>query len=341
MTNDDEKLLDAARGGNETAFNDVIAPHRAALQAHCYRLLGSTHDAEDATQETLLNAWRSLSRFEGRSSLKTWLYSIATNACLRTLERRPGRVLPRDYGPAAGPDDPFAPPLVESVWIEPYPDASLGLEGPVPSPAVRYEQRESVELAFVAALQLIPAKQRAVLILRDVLGFSSREVAETLRMTPTAVDQSLQRARKTVDERLPARSQQVTLRTLDNAQFRRTIKKFVDAWERADVDAVVALLSKDATLAMPPYPMWYRGQAAIAAFLRAAPLSQGSRWRLLPTSANGQLAFGGYVWRHAAQSFIGIRIMILTVADAQISEITAFGRPELLPQFGLPEKLEP
>ena len=188
-----------------------MEPHRRALHAHCYRMLGSVTDAEDALQDALLNAWRGLAKFEGRSSLRSWLYTIATNACLRAIERRPKRVLPIDYAPAADPHDGLAEPLVESVWVEPYPDERLGLEDGLAGPEARYEQRESVELAFIAALQHLPARQRAVLILRDVLGFSARETAAALEMSPPGVDSALQRAHKAVDERLPERSQQAVL----------------------------------------------------------------------------------------------------------------------------------
>ncbi len=341
MTNRENDLLDAARFGDEGAFSQLIGLHRAALQAHCYRMLGSLQDAEDALQETLLNAWRGLPRFEGRSSLKSWLYRIATNACLKTIERRPRRVLPVDYGPAADPHDPLAKPVVESVWLEPYPDASFELEDGLATPDARYEQREAVELAFVAALQHIPAKQRAVLILRDVLGFSAREVAETLEMTPAAVDTSLQRAHKTVDERLPARSQQATLQAVGDERLRELVDGFVDAWERADVNSVVAMLADDATITMPPLPTWYRGRDAVEAFLRSVALAAGIRWRLRPVSANGQLAFGEYRWNETSRHFVAEAVTVLTLADAVIADITAFRGPELFAPFGLPELLEP
>ena len=341
MTRSEEELLESARHGDERAFGQLVAPHRAALHAHCYRMLGSVHDAEDALQETLLNAWRALPRFEGRSSLKSWLYRIATNACLKTIKRRPRRVLPIDYAPAAHPHDPLAAPLVESVWIEPYPDAGIEFEDRLASPDGRYEQRESVELAFVAARQHIPARQRAVLILRDVLAFSAKEVAETLEMTPAAVDTALQRAHKTVDDRLPARSQQDTLQAIGDEQLRELVDGFIDAWERADVDSVVAMLAHDAIIAMPPQPTWYRGRDAVATFLRAIALAPGMRWRLLPVSANGQLAFGEYRWNETSKRFAGRAVLVLTIADALIADITAFGSPELFPQFGLPDQLEP
>jgi RNA polymerase sigma-70 factor, ECF subfamily len=341
VTNNEEQLLEAARHGDERAFSQLIESHRPALHAHCYRMLGSVHDAEDALQETLLNAWRALPRFEGRSSLKSWLYRIATNACLKTIERRPRRVLPIDYGPAADPHDPLAQPLVESAWLEPYPGMGIELEDRLASPDARYEQRESVELAFVAALQNIPARQRAVLILRDVLALSAKETAETLEMTPAAVDTALQRAHQTVDKRLPARSQQSTLRALGDERLREIVDGFVDAWERADVDSVVAMLAHDATITMPPQPTWYRGRDTVATFLHAVALAPGKRWRLLPAAANGQLAFGEYRWNETTKRFVGRAVMVLTIADALIADITAFGSPELLAHFGLPEQLDP
>jgi RNA polymerase sigma-70 factor, ECF subfamily len=341
VTTSEQELLEAARHGDERAFTQLIGLHRGVLHAHCYRMLGSVQDAEDALQETLLNAWRALPQFGGRSSLKSWLYRIATNACLKTIERRPTRVLPIDYGPAADPHDPVAPPLLESVWIDPYPDTGLELEDRHALPDVRYEQRESVELAFVAALQHIPARQRAVLILRDVLAFSAKEVAETLEMTPAAVDTALQRAHRTVDERLPGQSQQDTLQAIEDEQLRELVDGFIDAWERADVDAVVAMLAHQATIAMPPQPTWYRGRDAVAAFLRAVAFAPGMRWRLLPVRANGQLAFGEYKWNATTKRFNGRAVMVLTIADALIADITAFGSPELFPHFGLPGQLEP
>src|SRR5438477_1626250 len=220
------ELLEAARGGREEAFAQLVEPYRAQLHAHCYRMLGSVHDAEDALQEALLRAWRGLSRFEGRSSLRSWLYTIATNTCLNAIERRPKRVLPIDYGPATDPHVGPGEPIVESVWIEPYPDEMLGLEDGYAAPEARYEQRESVELAFVAALQHLPATQRAVLILREVLGFSAKEAAEMLDTSVASVNSALQRARKTVDERLPDQSQQATLRALGDEGVREVVESY-------------------------------------------------------------------------------------------------------------------
>src|SRR4051812_37597268 len=199
-------LLESARGGDEGAFAQLLDPYRGELHAHCYRMLGSVHDAEDSLQDALLRAWRGLGRFEGRSSLRSWLYTIATNTCLNAIAARPKRVLPVDYGPAFDPHTPPGEPIVESVWIEPYPDETIGLEDGFAAPEARYEQREAVELAFVAALQHLPPNQRAVLILREVLGFSAKEVAEALETTVASVNSAMQRARAAVDERVPEQS---------------------------------------------------------------------------------------------------------------------------------------
>src|SRR3954451_4524941 len=202
----EDRLLDAARGGNQDAYAPLVEPYRSELHAHCYRMLGSVHDAEDALQEALLRAWRGLPRFEGRSSLRSWLYTIATNACLNLIARRPKRVLPMDHAPSVEMKDGLGRPLAETVWIEPYPDETLRIDDGRAAPEARYERREGVELAFIAAVQHLPATQRAVLILRDVLGFSAREVAESLDTTVASANSAFQRARKTSDEHFPERS---------------------------------------------------------------------------------------------------------------------------------------
>jgi RNA polymerase sigma-70 factor (ECF subfamily) len=335
----DRELLDQARAGDEDAFGRLVEPYRGALYGHAYRMLGSAQDAEDAVQETLLSAWRGIARFEGRSSLRSWLYRIATNASLKIIERRPRRVLPIDYGPPGDPGDPVDEPVVESVWIEPVADERLGLEGGHGSPAARYELRESVELAFIAALQHLPPRQRAVLILRDVLGFSAREAAEVLDATPASIDSALQRAHQTVDDRLPERDQQATLRTLDDAALRRVVDGYVDAWERDDADALAALLTDEAVFAMPPNALWFRGREAIAEFLRVVPMGRGNRWRLVPTRANGQLAFGHYVWSEERGAFGAHAIDVLTLDGDRIAELTVFLDPDAVARFGLPDEL--
>jgi RNA polymerase sigma-70 factor (ECF subfamily) len=333
-------LLAAAKRGDEDAFGRLVTPYRRELHAHAYRMLGSAADAEDALQDALLGAWRGLARFEGRSSLRSWLYTVTTNASLKAIQRRPKRVLPIDYGPAADPHDRPGEPLLESVWVEPFPDDQLLVEDDTARPEARYEQRESVELAFIAALQHLPARQRAVLILRDVLGFSAREAAAALDTTPVSIDSALQRAHKTVEQRLPEQTQQAALRSLDDERLREIVDGYVAAWERADVDAVVALLSEEATLDMPPLREWYSGRAAIADFLATWPLAKDLGVRLVPTRANGQLAFGHYSWDAGAQAVVAHGIHVLALEGGQIKEITIFRTPGVLARFGLPEKIE-
>jgi RNA polymerase sigma-70 factor (ECF subfamily) len=341
-------LLERARRGDEDAFRRLVESHRDELHAHCYRMLGSVHDADDALQDALLRAWRGLARFEGRSSLRSWLYRIATNACLDLVSRRPKRVLPIDHGPAAGPGDDLADPLTESVWVEPY--AGDHLRDGRAAPEARYEQRESVELAFIAALQHLPATQRAALILRDVLGFSARESAEALDTTVASINGALRRARKAVSERLPRQSQQATLRALGDDRIRQVVERYIDAWERGDVAAILALLAEDATFTMPPLPTWYRGHDAIAAFLTRYALQD--RWRLVPARANGQLAFGCYAWDAEQEAYTALSLDVLTLDGTRATEVTSFVTPytrgparerfaaDVLGRFGLPDRLD-
>jgi RNA polymerase sigma-70 factor (ECF subfamily) len=336
-TDQQRALLAAARQGDEDAYRRLLEPHRKELHAHCYRMLGSVHDAEDALQDALLRAWRGISAFEQRSSLRSWLFRIATNACLNAIERRPPRQLPMAYGPPADPYEKDEPPLVESIWIEPYPDAQLGLADGLAAPAARYEQRESVELAFVAALQLLPAKQRATLIMREVLGFSAREVAESLDTTVASVNSSLQRARKTIAEQLPEQSQQATLRALGTHDVQELVERYADAMERGDVDAVVAMLTEDATWSMPPFASWYRGRDALTVFLRENALN-GQLWKHAPTRANGQVAVGCYFF-NAERRYVAAVVDVLTLDGGRIAAVTAFVTPEIFPRFGLPDEL--
>jgi RNA polymerase sigma-70 factor (ECF subfamily) len=332
--------LEAARRQDAGAFERLVGPHRKELLAHCYRMLGSAADAEDALQETLLRAWRGLPSFEGRSSLRSWLYRIATNVCLKMIERRPKRVLPIDYGPANDPHDPPEGPLVEQVWLEPYPDEALGVEDGPASPEARYEERESVELAFVAALQHLPGRQRAVLLLRDVLGFAPAEIAAALDATPAAVYSALQRARQAVDERLPERSQQATLRSIGDERLREAVERFMDAWERNDVAAIAAMLTDDATFTMPPEPSWYVGRSAVAGFFASRPLSGRLQWRHVPVRANGQPAVGLYAATAEDSSYLPDAIMVLGLdSSAQITSVTAFREPAAFARFGLPDQI--
>jgi RNA polymerase sigma-70 factor, ECF subfamily len=336
----EQGLLEAARGGDEDAFRGIVEAHRAELHAHCYRMLGSLHDAEDALQEALLRAWRGFPRFAGRSSLRSWLYKIATNACLDAIARRPKRVLPIDYGPPSAPRVDPGEPLVESVWVEPYPDETLGVDDGFAAPDARYEQRESVELAFVAALQHLPAKQRAVLILREVLGFSAREVAESLETTVASVNSALQRARKNVDDRLPDQSQQETLRSLGDERIRGLVETYVEAWARGDVDALRALLAEDAVFSMPPWASWWRGRETIAGFAKAAAEFCAASLTL-PTRANGQPAVAYYHLDAETGRYLPAAIDVVTLEGALIKEITAFVTPDLFSSFGLPGELAP
>ena len=321
----ERELLAAARGGDEDAFGRLVEPYRGELHAHCYRMLGSMHDAEDALQDALLRAWRAIGRFEGRSSLRSWLYTIATNTSLTAIERRPKRVLPLDYGPAFDPhDDGIGLPPLESVWVEPYPDEGMGLEDGLAAPEARYELRESVELAFVAALQHLPPNQRAVLILREVLGFSARETADTLETTVASANSALQRARKTLDDRLPERSQQTTLRAMGDAQVRAVVEGYMDAMGRGDVDAVVSLLAEDAAWSMPPLAAWFGGQEALIGFLQFGPLSGEWRWKHVPARASGQPAVGSYAWYEEEGCYRPFALDVLTLDGERIREVTSF-----------------
>jgi RNA polymerase sigma-70 factor (ECF subfamily) len=357
-------LLDTARTGDEQAFARLFEPYRGQLHAHCYRMLGSVHDAEDALQEVSLRAWRGLDRFEGRSSLKSWLYTIATNTCLNQIERRPKRVLPVDYAPASDPHTGPGAPVVESVWVEPYPDELIGVEDELAGPEARYEQREGVELAFVAALQLLPANQRAVLILREVLGFSAQETADALETTVASVNSALQRARKTVEERAPEQTQQATLRELGDERVREIVERYMQAWERNDVDTVMEILAEDASFTMPPLASWFSGEESIRIFLQGWPMSGTWRWRPLPVRANGQPALAFYIWDEDEQAYTPFALNVLTFRGERISDVTAFvSRATEIPDgesyerwpdesidperlyatfgsFGLPERLE-
>ena len=328
-------LLERARTGDERAYGQLVDPHRRTLHAHCYRMLGSLDDADDAMQDALLRAWRGLGHFEGRSTLRTWLYTIATNACLRMVQRR-HRVLPRDHGPSAASGTPPGAPLAEAVWIEPFPEDEMPPADDAPSPGARYEERETLELAFVAALQHLPPRQRAVLLLREVLDFSAREAADLLETSVPSVNSALQRARQTLGERAPERSQQATLRELGDERSRALVSAYVDALEGADIHRVLALLTEDAAWSMPPMSIWYHGREPVSAFLTGSPFKE--RWRHVPTRVNGQLAVGCYIWDAERGDFGAGVIDVLTVRGDRIAEVTAFIGGERFPRFGLPER---
>jgi RNA polymerase sigma-70 factor (ECF subfamily) len=350
---DERSLLDSARQGNEESFRIVVEAHRAELHGHCYRILASVQDAEDAVQDALVRAWRGLPHFEGRSSVRTWLFKIATNTALDTAGRRARRELPVDFGPPCeagqGPGEPF----LETLWLEPYPDIAFGASGSA-SPEARYELSESVELAFVAALQHIPARPRAVLILRDVLAFSAREVAEILDTTEVAVNSSLQRAHAAA-RGLPERSQQATLRSLGDGTIRRLATRYGEAIERGDIETLVSLLTEEASWAMPPLAGWYRGKAAVADFLRRHVFPE--RWRHVTSRASGQLAVGGYLFDADRGLYRPGALDVLTLEGSRIAQVTGFltieatdasgplgyrfAGADAFPRFGLPGELRP
>ena len=320
----EDALLEAARGGDESAYARLVDTYRGELHAHCYRMLGSVHDAEDALQEALLRAWKGLPKFAGDSSLRSWLYRIATNTSLDAIgKRKRNRVLPIDYGPAADPHGGPGEPVVESVWIEPYADQEPAIEDGYLSPDATYEQRESVELAFVAALQHLPPNQRAALILREVLGYSAKETADALDTSTQSVNSALQRARKTVEEKLPEQSQQQTLRELGDERVSALVTEYMEAWERTDVDKVVAMLSEDAAFSMPPLGTWFRGDE-IEAFLRYSPMSGDWRWKPLRVRANGQEALAFYAWDDDQGAYLPFALNVLAFDGERISDVTAF-----------------
>jgi RNA polymerase sigma-70 factor (ECF subfamily) len=329
--------LSRARDGDDAAFSRLVEPLRRELHAHCYGMLGSTHDADDALQDALLRAWRGLAAFEGRSSLRSWLYSVVTHACLDSVRRRGRRALPVDLGPSSERAVIDAAPRGDVAWLGPYPDVALA-EGPL-SPDARYELREAVELAFVAALQHLPGNQRAALLLFEVLGFSTAEIATMMNTSRAAVNSALQRARVIVAEKVPSPTQQQTLRKIDDARRREIVTGFSSAIERGDTDALVALLTEDVTWEMPPLPHWYRGLDAVTDFAVRVPLTGCGSWRHLPTSANGQPAMGCYLWDDDAGAHVGWSINVLTFRGDRIAEVTSFIGPDHFALLGLPASL--
>jgi RNA polymerase sigma-70 factor (ECF subfamily) len=332
-----QATLERARAGDELAFRALTDPHRRELQVHCYRILGSVQDAEDVVQETLLAAWRGLAGFEGRSSVRSWLYRIATNRSLNAL-RDAGRRSPAVTGaePPGGAPEPTR--LAEPIWLQPYPDVLLeGLPDRADGPDVRYETKEAVGLAFVSGLQRMPPQQRAVLVLRDVLGFRAAEVAEMLGSSEASVNSALQRARAAI-EASPERPAGGTLP--DSPAERALLGRFGDAFESGDIDAVVALLTDDAWIRMPPAPHEYQGRPAIADFLRTRKIWRAGRVvRLVPTRANGQPAFAYYIGDPHTGVMRADGLFVLTLAGDAITAITRFGDTGVLPYFGLPRTL--
>lgn len=336
----ESELLALARDGDEGAFRALFEGHRAGLRRYCYSMLGSVHDAEDAVQNAMLRAWRGLRTFEGRGSVRSWLYAIAANTALDAARHRSQRELPVDFGPAAVAGAPVADAAADPAWLEPCPDQWLA-GAPEAEPGARYELRESVEIAFMVMLAHLPPLQRAVLILRDVLGFPAADVAAQLSTSTAAVNSALQRARAGAQARLPGASQQSALRALGGTQVAVIAAQYADALESGDVGALLSLLTKDATWCMPPSPTWFQGHAALAPWLVRDPLSQ--RWRHAVTRASGQLAVGGYLFSAATGTCEPAVIDVLTLTPAgKISAVTAFvlGEPDdpatVFAAFGLP-----
>jgi RNA polymerase sigma-70 factor (TIGR02960 family) len=330
-------ILEQARSGDEDAFRLLVEPYRRELQVHCYRLLGSVQDAEDLVQETMLAAWRGLGEFEERASVRAWLYKIATNRCLNAIRdgnRRP-QPAPATVGAASRP----APTrLSEPVWLEPFPDSLLGdLPDAAPGPEARYETREALGLAFVAGLQQLPARQRAVLVLRDVLGFRAAEAAQILASTEVSVNSALQRARATLAAQVSRDRERPSLP--NSPQERVIVGQFVEAFENADVERLVALLADDAWLTMPPEPVQYQGPAAIASFLLSLGWWGHRAVRLVPVRANGQPAFGYYLRGPAEPAARRNGLFAITIEAGQIVRLTRFGNDNISPEFGLPDEL--
>jgi RNA polymerase sigma-70 factor (TIGR02960 family) len=328
-------LLSRARAGDENAFAELVEPYRRELQLHCYRILGSVQDAEDLLQETLLAAWRGLERFDERASLRAWLYRIATNRCLNALRGRKRR--PQEVSTMVEPPEPTR--MAEPTWLEPYPDVLLeGLPDAAAGPEARYEMRESVGLAFVAALQHLPPRQRVAIVLRDVLGFDTSEAAAALGSSENSVKGALQRARATLDERLPAGGLEHAPLP-DSARERELVGRFAAAVESGDTPGIVSLLTDDAWLTMPPEPYEYQGGEAIARFLDDRAARRGAHYRLLPTRANGQPAFGCYLPDPHAPIARAYGLMVITLTEDHVSAISWFSERSLLSHFGLPRTL--
>ena len=338
----DERLA-AARQGDEQSFGELTEPYRRELQVHCYRILGSLHEAEDMVQETMLRAWRRLDTFEGRSTFRSWLYKIATNACLDVIDRRRGRrLLPNQRSNPSDPQGQFLPPPPEFLWLEPIPDEWLEDVAAV-NPETRYTESESISLAFLTALQALPPRQRAVLILRDVLEFSAQESADVLELTVPSVNSALHRARMTLSQHYHGRERHVLTSSPTDERTQWLLDHFLHAWENADVELLVTLLKEDALLAMPPSPSWYQGRENIGLFVAATVFADdgmfggqaSGRWRLIRTSANGLPAFAIYQ-RIQTGEYQAFGIHVLYYEGAQLSQIISFIDPTLPAYFVSP-----
>jgi RNA polymerase sigma-70 factor, ECF subfamily len=334
----EQRLLDAAQSGDERAFRDLFQMYRPKLQAHCYRMLGSLQDSEDAYQDTMLRAWRALEGFDRASSLATWLYRIATNVCLGELRRAERRVLPMDLDATTNLSSERRTRPSEAVsWIDPFPDAHLRLP-PDHEPGARYEQREAVELAFIAALQHLPPRQRAALLLADVLGFRAAEIAELLETTATAIYSALQRARAALRDRVPSHTQQAAAAALGDGALAALATRFVQAFEEGDVEQIVTLLTADVAFEMPPYAECAKGREEVARSW-LIPQRRPTGLRLLRTTANAQLAFGVYALDSRLGRYRASALDVVELRGGQVFRIVAFRTPDAFPRLGLPSAL--
>lgn len=332
---------------NPQAFGELIEPYRRELQIHCYRILGSLHEAEDMVQETFIKAWKNIGTYEGRASFRSWLYKIATNTCLDFLDsKRSRRLLPFQISAASDPRSSILPPAPELTWLEPFPDEWLADTAAI-NPEARYSQSESISLSFLTALQVLPARQRAVLILRDVLDFSAAETAEVLELTVSSVNSALNRARKTLSERYQGKIPETSRVSFADEKSKQLLNHYIRAWQAADVNGLVSLLKQDAILAMPPSPSWYQGKRAIGKFVAATVLGNNgmfpgkakNRWRFIPTRANASLALAMYQ-RADQNKYHAFGLQVLIFQRDKVSHIINFIDPSLPVRFGLPATLE-
>jgi RNA polymerase sigma-70 factor (ECF subfamily) len=331
--------LAAAQAGDSGAFSSLTEPHRGELLAHCYRMTGSLEDAEDLVQETFLRAWRRLETYQGRASLRAWLYKIATNACLDALKRRPKRSLPTQVCDPSDPSAPLGLPTTEPMWIQPYPDELLAPSEA--NPEARYEARESISLAFLVALQELSPRQRFALISGDVLDWQPTEIADTLETTISAVNSLLHRARSTLKQRYSTGRRVPRDPTLSDKKLKDLLDRYLRAWETADVESIISMLREDATFPMPPLPVWFQGRTAIKSFISGTILAgEGrGRWRLLPVHANGQPGFAFYQRDEKNRRYFPFAIQVLTFDGDLLSDVSTFGYPALFPAFNLPAEL--
>ncbi len=331
------QLIEQAQAGDGDAFRELVDPYRRELQVHCYRMLGSLHDAEDALQETLLAAWQGLGGFEGRSSLRTWLYRVATNRCLNMVRSTARR--PQAGWPVPDVEPIEANRLGEVVWLEPYPDTLLeGLPASPPGPEARYASNETISLAFITALQMLPPRQRAVLVLRDVLGFHADEVAETLQTTLDSVTSALKRARAAVNRRMESSVAHEPPPAPNSPEEAALVARLARAYETGDIDGLIALLTDDVLVAMPPVPLEYQGIELVRRFHTEVTFRNGRRWHVVPTRANGQPAFGAYLKDPDGGPSHALGLLTVTLAGDRISAITRFDL-SVLPHFGFPRSL--